>query len=912
MAIRLTLVFILLVSIRCLAATCPNITATYLCRVCTEGPPFRYRLSCNYGSADGATMADITSLVRRESSAENFTGLLFHGFQDRALTPEVFAGFTSLDRLEIAFSEVEYMEADTFGSLPNFHNLVIHNNDKLKWLSGESFNGLNSLESLELERNAIEHLREDMEPFFRRISNSIRLREPLQCDCHLLWLVDFIATQSTISVTHDVDCISNSATDFSQCLDPCELGYHPCNVDAACTIVNRTQPVCTCKPCYTGDGTACSKTLCPSGNMECRPLTGRCECGEDFSASAGDDPCTRIVSGVFTNLTRDCSGVEPEDVERLSDCAEMLSQVATHHLTMPAEIPRVIDLLQDMVASLSQEEAHPPSFNISQNLVEAASELLKEGNLVLWQNATTDSTRDAVAIFSAMNDLGALLLTRTNITNITTDNIAMVLVRPNCQSEQSIPEFDGYDISSDLLGEAPAAGSESTLSLPSSLFSDVFANGSVADCSEVGVVSLVYGGIGPLLSLNEEELLTSIGCGPNTTRDTDEICPWYGEPPVICPTEWQLNSVVISATVINSSKAISTQLSSPVTISLSHQDPSLSSPICAFIDESLPLQSTDSWLTENCERDVGASTDTTTVCNCYHLTSFALVMSRSSSPPENRPLSIATKVGLSLSILCLCATVILLFGLKLKNKTLHQVHRQLALALGLSQLVFLVGVDRSAVPSPDQLCTAWAALLHYLLLATFLWQLCEGVHLYLLIGRVFGNFERVQYIYAVIAWGLPLLIVGPTLGLKFCDYGSTNYCWITPDGDAIWAFHGPVIGVLLVSIYIALGSVCLVSECVSDQCGGVGVCRDCHCEAEYEKRGKCLSLHYSDSCIGGAGPNPGSYVGPGVPGGRGRSLRHRGRVAVLCLYHAPGSRHLLCSLRHQQRGSIRLPAHHGL
>ena len=72
-----------------------------------------------------------------------------------------------------------------------------------------------------------------------------------------------------------------------------------------------------------------------------------------------------------------------------------------------------------------------------------------------------------MAVFSAMNDLGALLLTRTNITNITTDNIgkeiptiagwlagvflacaAMVLVRPKCPSEQSIPEFDGYDISS--------------------------------------------------------------------------------------------------------------------------------------------------------------------------------------------------------------------------------------------------------------------------------------------------------------------------------------------------------------------------------------------------------------------------------------------------------------------------------
>ena len=49
--------------------------------------------------------------------------------------------------------------------------------------------------------------------------------------------------------------------------------------------------------------------------------------------------------------------------------------------------------------------------------------------------------------------------------------------------------------------------------------------------------------------------------------------------------------------------------------------------------------------------------------------------------------------------------------------------------------------------------------------------------------------------------------------------------------------------------HIALGSVCLVSECVSDQCGGVGVCRDCHCEAEYEKRGKCLSLHVSQESL---------------------------------------------------------------
>ena len=73
----------------------------------------------------------------------------------------------------------------------------------------------------------------------------------------------------------------------------------------------------------------------------------------------------------------------------------------------------------------------------------------------------------------------------------------------------------------------------------------------------------------------------------------------------------------------------------------------------------------DSWLTNGCERDAEVSTSTVTVCQCYHLTSFALLMSpTSSSPSNNRPLHIATKVGLSLSITCLFITILLLYTLK--------------------------------------------------------------------------------------------------------------------------------------------------------------------------------------------------------------------------------------------------------
>ena len=80
-------------------------------------------------------------------------------------------------------------------------------------------------------------------------------------------------------------------------------------------------------------------------------------------------------------------------------------------------------------------------------------------------------------------------------------------------------------------------------------------------------------------------------------------------------------------------------------------------------------------------------------------------------------------------------------------------------------------MDRSLVPSPDWLCTAIASLLHYFLLATFAWQLVEGIHLYLMIVKVFYN-TKIIWFYYPFAWGLPLVIVAVTLGVRFCDYTS--------------------------------------------------------------------------------------------------------------------------------------------
>ena len=114
--------------------------------------------------------------------------------------------------------------------------------------------------------------------------------------------------------------------------------------------------------------------------------------------------------------------------------------------------------------------------------------------------------------------------------------------------------------------------------------------------------------------------------------------------------------------------------------------------------------------------------------------------------------------------------VCLLYLVRVKSD-LPKVHRQLALSLLLTELVFLIGADRQAVPSPDGLCTTFAAVLHYLLLVTFTWMLIEGVHILVFLIVVFFS-PKVHIIYHFLGWGIPLPIVVVSLGFRFCDYGS--------------------------------------------------------------------------------------------------------------------------------------------
>ena len=68
---------------------------------------------------------------------------------------------------------------------------------------------------------------------------------------------------------------------------------------------------------------------------------------------------------------------------------------------------------------------------------------------------------------------------------------ALVVATPDCENAESIT------ISSSLL-EAPVLGGDSSLELPPTVF------GTEYNCSEVGVIAVVYNGVGPLLNLDNE------------------------------------------------------------------------------------------------------------------------------------------------------------------------------------------------------------------------------------------------------------------------------------------------------------------------------------------------------------------------------------------------------------------------
>ncbi|XP_047199826.1 adhesion G protein-coupled receptor E1 [Hippoglossus stenolepis] len=246
-----------------------------------------------------------------------------------------------------------------------------------------------------------------------------------------------------------------------------------------------------------------------------------------------------------------------------------------------------------------------------------------------------------------------------------------------------------------------------------------------------------------------------------------------------------------------------TNLTEPVNFTIFHKKRVHESGLvtCVYWEDKTQERRSVQWSVEGCS--VAYTNENYTVCSCSHLSTFALILQIAEPPPEDDFLQWLNRLCVIVG-LCFFALAILTFLLCSWNPKINNTARlHLCLNLALSHLLLLWN-DKYV--EQELACTVMAGLLHFLIVASFVWMLLEALQLHLLVRRL----SKVQVIQRdglprpllyLIGYGVPFVIVG-TSALVYSDgYGATKaqVCWLSQERSFNWALTGPVITVIFVN-----------------------------------------------------------------------------------------------------------------
>ncbi|KAG5324856.1 LPHN protein, partial [Acromyrmex heyeri] len=304
--------------------------------------------------------------------------------------------------------------------------------------------------------------------------------------------------------------------------------------------------------------------------------------------------------------------------------------------------------------------------------------------------------------------------------------------------------------------------------------------GALLDNSEAGIVRLVFMAFDRL-----EEILQPQAEPPSVVMNDDP------QPLPRRNTTRLLNSKVISASL---GKGRHIQLSEPVRVYFRHLAvENVTNPTCVFWDYIL-----SAWSDEGCQ--IQKTNETHTVCECNHLTNFAVLMDVHAvrlDIAHQVALQIITYIGCIISVVCLVLAILtfqLFRGLKSDRTTIH---KNLCVCLLIAEVLFVCGIGQT---NQRIVCGIVAGLLHFFFLCAFAWMFLEGFQLYVMLIEVFeAEKSRLRWYYLV-AYGAPLLVVAISCIIDPLSYGTDRYCWLRADNYFIFSFVGPVILVILANL----------------------------------------------------------------------------------------------------------------
>lgn len=263
----------------------------------------------------------------------------------------------------------------------------------------------------------------------------------------------------------------------------------------------------------------------------------------------------------------------------------------------------------------------------------------------------------------------------------------------------------------------------------------------------------------------------------------------------------------VSSPIVSSSLSPSPtggKLDPPVRITMTNQKPAEKEAVarCVYWNFEKSKELGGSWSSQGC-RLVSISSNET-VCECDHLTSFALL----SVYDKELELTLIIYIGCGFLLLTALVAISRHFFIFCKRKAERSIiHINLCLTIIPGIALFVGGLKLTQIPA---VCIVVAALLQYFFIATFCWALCEGLQLLIILATGKNkNSSRLKF-FCVIGWIFPLITVAVSLGTtQLQGYGDGEWCWLDYATKTIWAYVCPASGFILVSLVLILAVLCM-------------------------------------------------------------------------------------------------------
>ena len=225
--------------------------------------------------------------------------------------------------------------------------------------------------------------------------------------------------------------------------------------------------------------------------------------------------------------------------------------------------------------------------------------------------------------------------------------------------------------------------------------------------------------------------------------------------------------------------------------------------------------STDMLLYNDKVYTVEFNTSNGTPVICVNFSTNGTIVTTIDFLPFDFPLeySILAYMGCSLSVIG-CILILLTYSLFKELRTLpSQILMHLAVAILIGNLLILGGVPIGQ--KVRIICSPVAILEHYIFLSQFCWMSLMSTEIARNLYQAFkmkaneskAYKVKLLVVYALLGWGIPLLIVLPTIIVNFTttdlvlygenEDGTSGVCWINHLYSAIVVYHAPL-GFLLI------------------------------------------------------------------------------------------------------------------